>query len=894
MRGIPNGIRRALRLPSSAERLEHELDDEVRFHLDMRVRELVALGMSEPDARARALERFGDTEELREYCQSIEVPHMQRLKIQEWWSGLMQDLRYAFRQVRRSPGFFAVATITLLLGIASTTAIFSVVRGVLLRPLPYPDADRIVQLWQLDGQGSQSRLSDPNYSDVREQSRSFAALAQVSGAGAVTVTGGGEPVRALYTFVSREFFDVMGVRPLRGRLFVAEERRVNGACAVVISHAFWQRQLQGSENAAGQKLTLDGRDCSVVGIMPATLDFPAKTDFWAPRESQEAYPSRTAHNWQVLGRLAPGVTLNVARGDVTAVAKRLRQQYGEDTWMVDAALVPLHEQLVGRTKDTLTLLMAGSLVLLLIACANVVNMLIARMSARTGETAVRLALGAGRMRLIQQSLVEALLVGVAAAGLGVVIARAGIRLLLELQPANLPRIDEVSVDLQVLLFAVAMSLVAATAMGIITAWRGTRGNLRDALAHSQRGASASSERIRRGLVVSQIAMAVVLLVVTGLFAHSYVRLISVNPGFRVQRQVVLDVNHGGDKGERPALYDELRARFATIPGVTSVGGVSVMPLGGYSAGNGVFVIMRDVNERFERKDFAQLMKVPQRVGEAEYRVAGPGYFESMNVPLVRGRLFEDRDVATAPHVAVISNSLAKTRWPNEDPIGKVIQFGNMDGDLTPFTIVGIVGDVRERSLAAEPRPTFYSSYRQRPGYAFRFSFVIAVRDAAGVASTAQRIVREVRPDMPPRIRTIETIVAGSVADRRFVLWLVSIFGAAAAALAALGVYGVISYLVALRNRELGIRVALGAKAADIKRLVVSEGLALAGVGIAIGALGAFAATRWIESMLYDVSARDPLAFGAVVVMLVLVAVVASWLPANRAARVEAMEVLRVG
>src|SRR5687767_12344951 len=330
MRGIPDGVRRALRLPSSAERLEHELDDEVRFHLDLRVRELVALGMSESDARARALERFGDTEELRQYCQSIEVPHMQRLKIQEWWSGLMQDLRYALRQVRRSPGFFAVATITLLLGIASTTAIFSVVRGVLLRPLPYPDADRIVQLWQLDDDGRQSQLSDPNYSDVREQSRAFSALAQVSNVGNITVTGGAEPVRARYVFVSRDFFDVMGVRPLRGRLFAPEEMQVSGPRAVVISHAFWRRQLQGSETAVGLKLILDGNEVAVIGVMPPNLDFPARTDFWAARETRAPLPSRTAHNWQVLGRLAQGVTLDAARRDVSAVAKRLRQQLGED------------------------------------------------------------------------------------------------------------------------------------------------------------------------------------------------------------------------------------------------------------------------------------------------------------------------------------------------------------------------------------------------------------------------------------------------------------------------------------------------------------------------------------------------------------------------------------
>lgn len=895
MRGIPRGVRRALRLPSSAERLDHELDDEVRFHLDMRVRELVAAGMSEADARTEALNRFGNTDDLREYCQSIEVPHMHRMRLREWWDGWLQDVRFAARQVQRSPGFFAVAAITLVLGIASTTAIFSVVRGVLLRPLPYPDADRIVQVWQLNQEGRHARFSDPNYDDLRAQSRSFSALAQVSSAEAVTVSGTAEPVRARNAFVSRDFFDVMGVKPLRGRLFAGEEHQENGPRAVVVSYAFWQRQLAASESAVGQRLMLDGYDFTVVGIMPPALGFPLTVEMWMPRELRRKLPSRTAHNWQVVGRLAPGVTVDAARRDVSTVATHLRQQYGEDTWMMDAALVPLHEQLVGRTKGTLTVLMAGSLLLLLIACANVVNLMIARMAARTGETAVRLALGAGRGRLVQQCLAESLILGAVAGAIGILLARAGVKLLLALQPANLPRIDEVRIDWQVLLFAIAVSVGAAVAMGVVTAWRCTRGNLRYALAHSQRGASPSSERVRRVLVVAQVAMAVVLLVGAGLFAHSFMRLLAVNPGFSVGRQVVVDVSHSGQQSERSALYDDLIARFRAIPGVAHVGGVSAMPLAGTGGGNGTFLIMSSLDERMEMTGFDRAMRNPERVGEAEFRVAGPGYFEAMGVPLVRGRLFEERDVAQAPHVAVISNSLATTRWPNEDPIGKVIQFGNMDGNMTQFTIVGVVGDVRERSLATDPRPTFYASYRQRPGVASRFSFVLSgAAGPAAITSAAQRIVRAVRPDLPPRVRTIDAIVSGSVADRRFVLWLVAIFGIAALTLAALGVYSVISYLVAQRNRELSIRVALGAKANDIVRLVIRQGIGLAGLGIAIGALVAFAATRLIATMLYGVSATDPLAFGAVVVTLTLVAMLASWVPARRAARVRAMDVLRVG
>jgi predicted permease len=483
----------------------------------------------------------------------------------------------------------------------------------------------------------------------------------------------------------------------------------------------------------------------------------------------------------------------------------------------------------------------------------------------------------------------------AAAVLGVAMALAGVKLLLALQPGNLPRMHAVRVDWQVLLFAVGIATVAAIGMGVMTAWRGMRGELRDALAQSQRtqGGTMSSERIRRTLVVAQVAMAVVLLVAAGLFAHSFVRLLAVNPGFTDETQVVVDVAASGSRAERRQLFEELTRRFRELPGVTAVGGANVIPLGGGSTSNGLFVIMNSLTEKLDLSDLVRLRDDKSRVGNAEYRVASDGYFAAMGIPLQRGRSFEDRDTPEAPHVAVISASLARTRWPNEDPIGKVIQFGNMDGDLTPFTIVGVVGDVREVSLANEPRPTFYASYRQRS--AFRFNFVIATSaDPSGTITAAQRIVREVRPDLPPRVRTLESIVNTSVADRRFVLSLVGAFGLAALVLAALGIYSVIAYLVAQRAREIGIRVALGARAQDVVGMVLRQGLALAGAGIVAGAAIAMGATRMIESMLYGISPTDPAAFLGVVLVLAAIALAASWVPARRAAKVEAMEVLRTG
>ena len=899
---IPAGIRRALHLPSSKARLARDLDDEVRFHLDARAADLVTRGLSEDAARAEALRRFGDTDDLRDFCQSIEVPHMRRLHFREWLDGWLQDARFAARQFRRAPGFVGVAVITLGLGIGAATAIFSVVNGVLLRSLPYPDADRIVQLWEVDAKGNRMRFADPNFEDVAAQSRSFAALAEESAGGQVPLVVAGEPVRARAAEVSRDFFRIMRVDAARGRLLSPEEQRTGGPRVAVISYGFWQRTFGGAASAIGAPIKLGELALTIVGVMPATLDFPAGTDVWSSREAlEQRLPSRTAHNWQVIGRLADGVTLEQARSDLTAIAKRLKEQYGDYTRMSDVAVVPIREQMVGNMREPLLILLGASLVLLLIACANVVNLLVARMAARQGEVAVRLALGAARYRLAQQCFAESLMLSAGGAALGVILARLGVTLLVMLQPANLPRVQDVKVDWIVLLFAIGLSVLAALALGLITAWRGTRGDLREALSQSQRtqsGAGASAG-IRRTLVAAQLAMTLVLLVSAAVLGRSFFRVLHVDPGFRAGKAVVLDVwvvdVNDAARRQRVQFYDALLERVRSIPGVDKVGAVNVVPLGGETAGDGTFLIMSSANERIAVADFEKLLQDPARTGQAEYRIASGDYFETMHVPLIRGRVFNDRDTPDAPHVAVISASLAKARWRNANPIGTIIQFGNMDGDLRPFTIIGVVGDVREASLVAPPRPTFYASYRQRPMSARQLNIVMTTTgDPAPIIASARRIVRELRADVPPRFRTMDTIIAGSVADRRFILFLVGVFGGAALVLAALGVYGVISYLVTQREREIGIRVAVGARSPDIVRLVLRQGAALAVTGIIIGAAASLAVTRLIAGLLYGISPADPIAFIVVIVVLGAVSIVASWVPARRASLVDAMEVLRGG
>jgi putative ABC transport system permease protein len=736
--------------------------------------------------------------------------------------------------------------------------------------------------------------------DVRTESRSFDALAEFHDWGTVSaVVGDGDAVRAQHAVASKEFFRILGLVPVIGRTFVPEEQRVGGDPAAVVSYGFWQRMLGGSAAALGRTVRFDGRSYRIVGVMPAAIDMPTGTDLWTPSELEVSVPSRTAHNWNVLGRLRAGVSLAQARRETSAIAKTLKQQYGDETWMYDAHLVPLRDQIVGDVRPALVVLLAASGFLLLIGCANVVNLLVARMAARQGELALRLALGAGRRRLVKQFLTEALVLSLCGGVLGVALGVIGVRSLLALEPGRLPRLNEVGVHWPVLLFALAVSVVCALALGLLTAWRATRGDIRETLAQSQRtqAGSGASHRIRSGLVVAQVALTLVLLVGAGLLARSFDRLLSVDPGFHADHAVVMDVDvpasDSSSTQRMVQLYDELMTRFDGIQGVRAVGGANVFPLAGGGTGNGAFIVMSTPTEKLDFAQLPQLLKDKTRSGFAEFRVASPGYFKALHVPLVAGRLFDDRDGATAMPAAVISASLAKKQWPNESPLGKIIQFGNMDGDLRPFTIVGVVGDLREASLADEPAPTFYAYYRQRPRRAGSFYFVLeGPAQSAPVIAAARQMVHDLRPDLPPRFRTMDIVLADSLADRRFILLLLGVFGGAALLLATLGVYSVISFLVAQRRQEIGVRVALGARSEDVLRLVLRQGATLALVGIAIGAVAALGLTRLIAGLLYGVSATDPISFLGVMVLLTVVALVASFVPARRAAGVDPMTVLR--
>jgi predicted permease len=812
----------------------------------------------------------------------------------------LRDLRFVARSMAKSPGFFVIVVATLGLGIGATTAIFSVVNGVLLRPLPYSQPERIVQVWQVNKNGGDVQFSDPNFNDVRADSRSLASMAEFTDNGTVSVMTTRDAERAHVATVSRDFFSILGVQPVLGRGFVADEQRVGAPPAVIVSQGFWQRALGGAPSALGAVINFDDKAFRVVGVMPASVDLPVGADLWLPRELAGPSQYRTGHNFRVIARLRDGVTLAQARRETSAIAKSLKQQYGDETWMYDARLVPLREQMVGDVRPALVVLLAASGFLLLIGCANVVNLLVARMAARQGELALRLALGAGRARLVKQFLVESLVLSLCGGAVGVLIGVVGVKALLALEPGRLPRISEVGIHWPVLVFALLVSVACAVTLGLLTAWRATRGDIRETLAQSQRTqtGSGTSHRVRSSLVVAQVALTLVLLVGAGLLGRSFQRLLAVTPGFRADNAVIMDVDYSSSRDTASMrrmvqVYDELIQRFASIPGVTEVGGANFFPLAGGGNSDGVFIVMSRPDEKFDFSQLPTLVKDKTRSGYADFRVASPGFFQALHIPLVRGRLFDDRDGPSATPAAVINAALARKQWPNESPLGKIIQFGNMDGDLRPFTIVGVVGDIREASLAEAPKPAFYAYYRQRPVRASSFYFVIDGGGApTSLIAAARRVVHDLRPDIPPRFRTMDTVLADSLADRRFTLLLLGAFGAAALLLATLGVYSVITFLVTQRRQEIGVRVALGARSEDVLRLVLRQGAMLALAGIVVGAVAALGLTRLIAGLLYGVSATDPVSFVAVMALLTFVALLASFIPARRASRVDPMTVLR--
>jgi putative ABC transport system permease protein len=816
---------------------------------------------------------------------------------------LLSDLRLALRRFAKNPGYAAIAVVTLALGIGASTATFSVVNGVLLEPLPYPGAERLMQVRTVLANGFAFNLNSyPDYEDLREQNRSFSGLAAYADSTASAVADG-RADRVAMTQVSPGFFSLLDVAPALGRVFSPDEERI-GTEVVIVSHGYWRSHLSGREDFASQTIRVNNRTYSVIGVMPRAYDFPAGTDLWLPLAPGPQ--NRTSHGFQIVGRLLDSISAEAAQQDLSAIAQSLKQQYGDDEDMVAASVQSVLEQLVGRIRPALTLLLGASGVLLLVACVNAANLTLARALSRDRESAVRLALGARPARLVRNLLAESLVLSFFGAALGLVVAFAGVPALLALASTRLPRIQDIGVDFGVFAFALAVSILVALAVGAVPALRALRRDPRDALADTQRihGGGAATRRLRAGLVVVQISLTVVLLVGAGLIGRSVLHLLQENPGFRTDGALVMDLWQPAEPivGTRtePSAGDvriagflgALMDRLTTIPGVEHVGGINRFPLA-TGPWNGGFIVLDRADEVSSIDDWRRLSRDPSRTGNAQFRVVSSGYFGAMAIPLIRGRLFDERDALDAPHVALISASLAEARWPDEDPLGKIIQFGGMDGDYRPLTIVGIVGDVQEFGIGSMPRPIFYAHYAQRPRAAFEFNIVMQGSADEGALTAASRaFAQELDPQVPVAFKTLGDIVSASLANRLLVLRLLAVFGALALVLATTGVYSVVSYMALQRTREIGVRIALGARDGDVVRLLVRQGAAFAAGGIAIGLAVAFASTRVLASLLYGVGRLDPATFSVVAVALLLAALGASWVPAYRASRGSATEALR--
>ncbi|MBI3667084.1 MAG: ABC transporter permease, partial [Acidobacteria bacterium] len=810
------------------------------------------------------------------------------------------DLRYACRLMLRSPGFALVAVLTLALGIGAASAIFTVVDGILLRDLPYQDPNRLVLVWDnfLRLQMEEVPATAAEFFDYRGQNRVFADVAAFRRR-SVNITGGAGPERIAAASVSAGLFPLLGVRPATGRGFLPEEDSSGRDNVVVLSHELWLRRFGGDPSPLGQKLILGGKVHTVVGIMPPGFQFrfssPSATEpveLWLPMgfTPEELAARGGGYNNILVARLKPGITLEKVRREMEVIAGRLELQYPQNYrgprgapagWRI--TVVPLREQITGRVRPALLVLLGAVGLLLLIACANVANLLLARVAARQREMAIREALGAGRLRLLRQFLVESLLLCVLGGALGLLVAYWGLDLLLALRPADLPRLEDVAVDRRVLLFATILSLLTGVVFGLLPVFARSARGIQQGLGEG-RGAVGGFGRQRAHslLIVSEMALSLVLLIGAGLLARSFARLLRVNPGFDpshlLTARIDLPASRYPQEQQRAAFFEALLEQVGTLAGVESASLVSNLPLtpGGRFSPFTIEGRPYDPNRR------------PPVVG---YRVAGDAYFRTMGIPLVAGRLFNEHDDATGARVLVINNALARSFFPDEDPIGKRVKLGGPSAPSPWLMIVGVVGDVRLFGLDSEPGLQMYVPHRQEPSAGMTV-VVRASRQPSLLQSTVPAEVVAIDREQPvTQIRTMEEVLADSVAGRRFQTLLVGVFASVGLLLAATGIYGVMAYAVSRRTQEIGIRMALGAQRGDVVRMILGEALVLSGMGVALGLAAAFGLTRFLRNLLYGVAPTDPATFVGVPLVLSAVALLAAFIPARRAAQLDPMAAL---
>jgi putative ABC transport system permease protein len=807
---------------------------------------------------------------------------------------LLKDIRYAFRQLIKHPAFSLIAVVALALGIGANTAIFSVVNAVLLRPLPYRAPEQLVWLWGTNPLNDipKESASYPDYKDWREQAQSFQAMGAFANASPILTGGDGEPERLPGAAVIGDFFTVLGIEPALGRKFLPEENEQGKNRVIILSHELWQRRFGADTKIIGQQISVNGNPHTIVGVMPAVFQHPAPaakrpTQLWLPLGvTDNMRNSRRGDFLYVIARLKPGTTIEQAGAEMKGIMARLEKQYPDTNTAWSAIVQSLHETLTGDIRPALLLLLGAVAFLLLIACANVANLLLARASSRQREISIRAALGASRGRVIRQLLTENVMLSLAGGTLGLLFAVWGIHALLALSPGNIPRLDSIGIDREVLIFTLGVSLVTGLIFGLAPALTASKPNLNDTLKEGGRSAAegAGGRRLRNGLVIAEIALSLVLLVGAGLLIRSFVLLQQVKPGFNPQQLLSLELSLPSAKyaenQQAIQFFDQLLASLAQQPGVQAATISTDLPLGG----NADFLAFS-----VEGRPLAPTDRTP----DAEARVISPEYFRTLQIPLRRGRLLNERDTNELPDAVVINETLARKYFAGEDPLGKRITFGDPQAaNVEWYSVVGVVGDVRGTRLSDEPYAQLYTSYRQTP----RRSFTLIVRTAGDPTAMLKPVREQIwvldRQQPLYNVRTVDQVLKEAIARPRFNMLLISILAAVALVLAAVGIYGVISYSVTQRTHELGVRMALGATTGDVLKLVVGQGMLLAGIGLGVGLVASFAITRIMATLLFGVSASDPVTYLGLAALLGLIALLACYIPARRATKVNPVTALR--
>jgi putative ABC transport system permease protein len=802
----------------------------------------------------------------------------------DFMNSFFKDIRYGFRSLMKHPGFTSVAVITLALGIGASTAIFSAVKPILFEALPYPHASRIMMIWEMRQDGGQSNGNAfGTYRRLVEQNRSFDAIAAMK-SWQPTMTGATEPERLDGQRVSASYFKVLGVSPTLGRDFESADDQLNGPRVAILSDALWRRRFAGDKTIVGRQVTLDDDSFTVIGVMPSAFDnvLAPSADLWSPLQYDMSQGRAWGHHLRMVGRLRPGVSRDQARNDLDLISHALVQEHPRDYGREGFIINSLQDDVTGAVKPMLLAVLGAVLLLLAIACVNVTNLLLARGAQRRGEFAMRAALGAGRMRMIRQLLTESLLVAVLGGALGMVVAEFGVSVLVTLSPPGLPRVGAIGLDGTVFAFGLGITTLIGIVVGLIPALVASRAVLRIGLQQSSPATVGSHQFARRAFVVAEVALAFVLLVSAGLLLRSLQHLFAVAPGFEASHLLTVQIQTSGhqfdDDSTTHRFFAQALEVTRQVPGVTAAAITSQLPLSTDSDIYGLQFESSPIDPEQDR-------------GVFRYAVT-PDYFETIGIPLRRGRLLDERDVAGAPVAVLINESFAKRKFPGKDPIGQRVHVGRTD--LPWYTIVGVVGDVKQTSLAVSQSDAVYITPTQ--WYFADNSRTVVVRargDAAALAPAIRKAIWSVDKDQPiVRVATMDDLLAASAAERRFALILFQAFALVALVLAATGIYGVLSGSVTERTREIGVRLALGASRGDILALIVRQVMTLTGLGVVIGLIGALVASRAIVTLLFGVSPLDPITYLGMIALLVCVALIACWVPARRATKVDPLVALR--